>query len=91
LWPWFRLEGVGFTILPFKERDSVLRDFAALLSAVKRGVVLARRAWINVKTLAWEYTGALKHHLGRELNVRFGHASVHGWRAGGEAKHEGWA
>jgi type IV secretion system protein VirB4 len=37
------LEGVSFTILPFEERDSVLRDFAGLLASAKRGVLLARR------------------------------------------------
>jgi hypothetical protein len=37
------LEGVGFTILPFEERDSVLRDFAGLLASAKRGALLARR------------------------------------------------
>ena len=42
-WAWFKLEGVSFTILPFEDRDSVLRDFTALLSTVKRGVLLARR------------------------------------------------
>jgi len=42
-WSWLRLEGVSFTILPFEERDSVLRDYAGLLSSVKRGVLLARR------------------------------------------------
>ena len=42
-WSWLRLEGVSFTILPFEERDSVLRDYAGLLSGVKRGVLLARR------------------------------------------------
>jgi type IV secretion system protein VirB4 len=42
-WSWLRLEGVSFTILPFEERDNVLRDYAGLLSSVKRGVLLARR------------------------------------------------
>jgi carbon starvation protein len=55
------------------------------------GSQAGRRVWINMKTLAGEYKGALKHHLGRELNVRFGHASIHGWRAGGGAEHGGWA
>jgi hypothetical protein len=47
-WVWFRLEGVSFTILPFEERDTVLRDFSGLLSSVKRGVPLARRAGMHV-------------------------------------------
>jgi len=42
-WTWLRLDGVSFTILPFEERDSVLRDYAGLLSSVKRSVLLARR------------------------------------------------
>jgi adenylate kinase len=42
-WSWLRLDGVSFTILPFEERDSVLRDYAGLLASVKRGVLLARR------------------------------------------------
>ena len=42
-WSWFKLEGVSFTILPFEDRDSILRDYAGLLSSVKRGVLLARR------------------------------------------------
>jgi hypothetical protein len=42
-WSWLRLEGVSFTILPFEERGSVLRDYAGLLASVKRGVLLARR------------------------------------------------
>jgi type IV secretion system protein VirB4 len=42
-WTWLRLDGVSFTILPFEERDSVLRDYAGLLSSVKRGALLARR------------------------------------------------
>ena len=46
---WLRLEGVSFTILPFEERDSVLRDFTALLSTVKRGVLLARRVGYEYK------------------------------------------
>jgi len=46
-WSWLRLEDVGFTILPFEERDTVLRDFAGLLSSVKRGVLLARRAGMH--------------------------------------------
>ena len=46
-WAWFRLEGVGFTILLFEERDTMLRDFAGLLSSVKRGVLLARRAGMH--------------------------------------------
>jgi len=37
------LEGVSFTILPFEERDSVLRDFTGLLASAKRGALLARR------------------------------------------------
>jgi hypothetical protein len=37
------LEGVSFTILPFEERDSVLRDFAGLLASARRGALLARR------------------------------------------------
>ena len=42
-WIWLRLDGVSFTILPFEDRDSVLRDYAGLLASVKRGVLLARR------------------------------------------------
>jgi hypothetical protein len=42
-WTWLRLDGVSFTILPFEDRDSVLRDYAGLLASVKRGVLLARR------------------------------------------------
>jgi len=42
-WSWLRLKGVSFTILPFEDRDSVLREYAGLLSSVKRGVLLARR------------------------------------------------
>jgi len=42
-WSWFRLEGVSFTILPFEERDSVLRDFTGLLASAKRGALLVRR------------------------------------------------
>jgi len=41
-WIWLRLDGVSFTILPFEDRDSVLRDYAGLLSSVKRGVLQAR-------------------------------------------------
>ncbi len=44
---WFRLHGVGFTILPYVERDSVLSDFSALLASVKEGALLARRLWRN--------------------------------------------
>jgi hypothetical protein len=43
------LEGVSFTILPFEDRDSVLRDYAGLLSSVKRGVLLARRVEYEYK------------------------------------------
>jgi len=49
VWSWLRLEGVSFTILPFEDRDSVLRDFAGLLSSVKRGVLLARRVEYEYK------------------------------------------
>ena len=55
------------------------------------GSQAGRRAWINIKTLAWEYKGALKHHLGREFNVRLGYPSTHGLRAGWGAGHGGWA
>jgi adenylate kinase len=48
-WSWLRLEGVSFTILPFEDRDSVLRDFAGLLASVKRGVLLARRVEYEYK------------------------------------------
>lgn len=40
---WFKLEGVSFTILSDFERDSVLKEWEALISSVKSGVVLARR------------------------------------------------
>jgi hypothetical protein len=53
-WSWLRLEGVSFTILPFEERDSVLRDYAGLLSSVKRGVLLARR--VNYKYRYSDYS-----------------------------------
>jgi len=55
------------------------------------GSQAGKRAWINIKTLAREYKGALKHHLGREFNVRLGYPSTHGLRAGWEAGHGGWA
>lgn len=48
-WSWLRLEGVSFTILPFEDRDSVLRDYAGLLASVKRGVLLARRVEYEYK------------------------------------------
>jgi hypothetical protein len=48
-WSWLRLEGVSFTILPFEERGSVLRDYAGLLASVKRGVLLARRVEYKYK------------------------------------------
>jgi hypothetical protein len=48
-WTWLRLDGVSFTILPFEERDSVLRNYAGLLSSVKRGVLLARRVEYEYK------------------------------------------
>ena len=48
-WSWFRLEGVSFTILPFEDRDSALRDYAGLLASVKRGVLLARRVEYEYK------------------------------------------
>jgi hypothetical protein len=48
-WSWLRLERVSFTILPFEDRDSVLRDYAGLLSSVKRGVLLARRVEYEYK------------------------------------------
>ncbi|MCC6024184.1 MAG: hypothetical protein LM600_05730 [Thaumarchaeota archaeon] len=53
-WSWLRLEGVSFTILPFEERDSVLRNYAGLLSSVKRGVLLARR--VNYKYRYSDYS-----------------------------------
>lgn len=40
---WFKLEGVSFTILSDIERDSVLKEWEALVSSVKSGVILARR------------------------------------------------
>ncbi|MQK95244.1 hypothetical protein, partial [Escherichia coli] len=40
---WFKLEGVSFTILSDVERDSVLKEWEALISSVKSGIVLARR------------------------------------------------
>jgi type IV secretion system protein VirB4 len=40
---WFRLEGVSFAILSDVERDHVLKEWEALISAVKSGVILARR------------------------------------------------
>jgi hypothetical protein len=43
------LEGVSFTILPFEDRNSVLREYAGLLSSVKRGVLLARRVEYEYK------------------------------------------
>ena len=40
---WFKIEGVSFTILSDIEKDSVLKEWEALISSVKSGVVLARR------------------------------------------------
>jgi len=40
---WFKLEGTSFTILSDVERDFVLKEWESLISAVKSGVVLARR------------------------------------------------
>ncbi|MFN3267991.1 MAG: VirB4 family type IV secretion system protein, partial [Zestosphaera sp.] len=40
---WFKLEGVSFTILSDIERDLVLKEWEALITSVKSGVVLARR------------------------------------------------
>lgn len=49
---WFRLEGVSFTILSGVERDSVIREWEALLSSSREGVVLARR-----RSEAYTYKG----------------------------------
>jgi hypothetical protein len=48
-WTWLRLDGVSFTIPPFEDRASVLRDYAGLLSSVKRGVLLPRRVEYEYK------------------------------------------
>jgi hypothetical protein len=48
-WSWLRLEDVSFTILPFEDRDSVLRNYAGLLLSVKRGILLARRVEYEYK------------------------------------------
>jgi len=55
-WSWLRLEGVSFTILPFEDRDSVLRDYTGLLSSVKRGVLLARRVEYEYKYSDYSFT-----------------------------------
>jgi len=57
-WIWLRLDGVSFTILPFEDRDSVLRDYAGLLSSVKRGVLLARRVEYEYRYLDYSFSVA---------------------------------
>jgi len=53
---WYRLQGVGFTILPYDERDSVLSDFSALLAAVKQGALLVRRSTKPFAYSGYEFT-----------------------------------
>jgi adenylate kinase len=57
-WEWLRLDGVSFTILPFEERDSVLRDYTGLLSSVKRGVLLARRVEYEYKYSDYSFSAS---------------------------------
>jgi len=40
---WYQLSGAPFTILSDADRDLLLRDFIALLTSVKEGVIIARR------------------------------------------------
>jgi len=52
---WFKLKGVGFTILSTEERDLVLSDFASLLSTAKEGLILAKKTKRHFSYFGYEY------------------------------------
>ncbi|MEO3993825.1 MAG: DUF87 domain-containing protein [Desulfurococcaceae archaeon TW002] len=76
---WFKLEGVSFTILSDVERDSVLKEWEALISSVKSGVVLARRRVEKFKYGNYDFlVGFTDFYLGIAEHLR---ASVPYFRA----------